>query len=230
MNEVCFAGMEEFNEEVSSSEKSRIRIGRSASQSGTQKFGRCVREAHTRDPQRNRRPVPAGVLYHLRHPLLGLERIEHAKANGGRAHLGRKPSYTREQFDTVHAMLGGQTVGTCDDTVEAYNRARQSVRPARLMSDLLRVGEMLCTNLWTLRPPQPFRNCGHHPVFVGFREEAPLFNLRRSLCFQLADLKDVTAFDNLVNLARIANVNQRIGVRNHEVGEFAGLYCANLRV
>ena len=48
MNEVCFAGMEEFNEEVSSSEKSRIRIGRSASQSGTQKFGRCVREAHTR--------------------------------------------------------------------------------------------------------------------------------------------------------------------------------------
>ena len=170
MNEVCFAGMEEFNEEVSSSEKSRIRIGRSASQSGTQKFGRCVREAHTRDPQRNRRPVPAGVLYHLRHPLLGLERIEHAKANGGRAHLGRKPSYTREQFDTVHAMLGGQTVGTCDDTVEAYNRARQSVRPARLMSDLLRVGEMLCTNLWTLRPPQPFRNCGHHPVFVGFRE------------------------------------------------------------
>jgi len=39
------------------------------------------------------------------------------------------------------------------------------------------------------------------------------------LCFQLADLKDVTAFDNLANLARIANVNQRIGVRNHEVGE-----------
>lgn len=28
MNEVCFAGMEELNEERSSSEKSRIRIGR----------------------------------------------------------------------------------------------------------------------------------------------------------------------------------------------------------
>jgi len=110
MNEVCFAGMEEFNEEVSSSEKSRIRIGRSASQSGTQKFGRCVREAHTRDPQRNRRPVPAGVLYHLRHPLLGLERIEHAKANGGRAHLGRKPSYTRDQLNKVHDMLGQEAV------------------------------------------------------------------------------------------------------------------------
>jgi hypothetical protein len=112
----------------------------------------------------------AGVLYHLRHPLLGLERIEHAKANGGRAHLGRKPSYTREQFDTVHAMLGGQTVGTCDDTVEAYNRARQSVRPARLMSDLLRVGEMLCTDLWTLRPPQPLRNCAAITQFLSASE------------------------------------------------------------
>jgi hypothetical protein len=43
------------------------------------------------------------------------------------------------------------------------------------------------------------------------------------LCFQLADLKDVTAFDNLIDLAPIANVSQRIGVKNHEVGEFAGL-------
>ena len=44
MNEVCFAGMEEFNEEVSSSEKSRIRIGQSESQSSDC----CVCEARTR--------------------------------------------------------------------------------------------------------------------------------------------------------------------------------------
>jgi putative DNA-invertase from lambdoid prophage Rac len=37
--------------------------------------------------------------------------IEHAKANDGRAYLGRKPTYTREQFDTVRTMLGRQTVG-----------------------------------------------------------------------------------------------------------------------
>ena len=37
--------------------------------------------------------------------------IEHAKANDRRAYLGRKPSYTREQFDTVRTMLGRQTVG-----------------------------------------------------------------------------------------------------------------------
>jgi DNA invertase Pin-like site-specific DNA recombinase len=37
--------------------------------------------------------------------------IAHAKANDGRAYLGRKPSYTRAQFDTVLAMLGNQAVG-----------------------------------------------------------------------------------------------------------------------
>src|SRR5215831_17837975 len=37
--------------------------------------------------------------------------IEHAKQNDGRAYLGRKPSYTREQFHTVRAMLGRETVG-----------------------------------------------------------------------------------------------------------------------
>jgi len=37
--------------------------------------------------------------------------IEHAKANDGRAYLGRKPSYTRAQFDNVRAMLGRQTAG-----------------------------------------------------------------------------------------------------------------------
>ena len=37
--------------------------------------------------------------------------IEHAKQNDSRAYLGRKPSYTREQFHTVRAMLGRETVG-----------------------------------------------------------------------------------------------------------------------
>jgi DNA invertase Pin-like site-specific DNA recombinase len=37
--------------------------------------------------------------------------IEHAKQNDGRTYLGRKPSFTREQFVKVRAMLGQQTVG-----------------------------------------------------------------------------------------------------------------------
>jgi len=37
--------------------------------------------------------------------------IEHAKQSGERAYLGRKPSYTREQFAKVRAMLGQQAVG-----------------------------------------------------------------------------------------------------------------------
>ncbi len=37
--------------------------------------------------------------------------IEHAKQKGDRAYLGRKPSFTREQFVKVHAMLGQQAVG-----------------------------------------------------------------------------------------------------------------------
>jgi len=36
--------------------------------------------------------------------------IAHAKANDDRTYLGRKPSYTPEQFNKVHAMLGEQTV------------------------------------------------------------------------------------------------------------------------
>jgi putative DNA-invertase from lambdoid prophage Rac len=32
--------------------------------------------------------------------------IEHAKANSERTYLGRKPSYTREQFAKVRDMLG----------------------------------------------------------------------------------------------------------------------------
>jgi putative DNA-invertase from lambdoid prophage Rac len=37
--------------------------------------------------------------------------IDHAKQNDGRAYLGRKPSFTREQFVKVGALLGQQTVG-----------------------------------------------------------------------------------------------------------------------
>jgi putative DNA-invertase from lambdoid prophage Rac len=37
--------------------------------------------------------------------------IQHAKANDGRAYLGRKPSFTREQFNQVSDLLGRQTVG-----------------------------------------------------------------------------------------------------------------------
>ena len=37
--------------------------------------------------------------------------IEHAKQSGDRAYLGRKPSFTREQFVKVRAMLGQQTLG-----------------------------------------------------------------------------------------------------------------------
>jgi DNA invertase Pin-like site-specific DNA recombinase len=37
--------------------------------------------------------------------------IEHAKRNDDRAYLGRKPSYTREQFELVLEMLGRQALG-----------------------------------------------------------------------------------------------------------------------
>src|SRR5882762_8111159 len=44
--------------------------------------------------------------------------IEHAKANSERTYLGRKPSYTREQFVKVRAMLGQQAVGIAQITKE----------------------------------------------------------------------------------------------------------------
>ena len=37
--------------------------------------------------------------------------IEHAKAKDGAAYLGRKPSYTRQQFDQVRTLLGQEAVG-----------------------------------------------------------------------------------------------------------------------
>jgi putative DNA-invertase from lambdoid prophage Rac len=36
--------------------------------------------------------------------------IEHANQSGDRAYLGRKPSFTREQFVKVHDMLGQEAV------------------------------------------------------------------------------------------------------------------------
>jgi len=37
--------------------------------------------------------------------------IAHAKVHDDRAYLGRKPSFTRDQFNTVRTMLGQQAVG-----------------------------------------------------------------------------------------------------------------------
>ena len=37
--------------------------------------------------------------------------IEHARQHVDRAYLGRKPSYTREQFERVREMLGQQAIG-----------------------------------------------------------------------------------------------------------------------
>jgi putative DNA-invertase from lambdoid prophage Rac len=37
--------------------------------------------------------------------------IEHAKQNSDRAYLGRKPSFTRDQFNAVRGMLGQEALG-----------------------------------------------------------------------------------------------------------------------
>jgi putative DNA-invertase from lambdoid prophage Rac len=52
--------------------------------------------------------------------------IENAKQNDGRAYLGRKPSFTREQFVKVCAMLGHETVGIAQIAREA-GLTRQTV-------------------------------------------------------------------------------------------------------
>jgi DNA invertase Pin-like site-specific DNA recombinase len=52
--------------------------------------------------------------------------IEHAKQSGERAYLGRKPSFTREQFVKVRAMLGQQTVGIAEIAKET-GLTRQTV-------------------------------------------------------------------------------------------------------
>jgi DNA invertase Pin-like site-specific DNA recombinase len=45
--------------------------------------------------------------------------IEHAKANDSCAYLGRKPSYTRDQFEHVREMLGQQAIGIARTTKDA---------------------------------------------------------------------------------------------------------------
>jgi putative DNA-invertase from lambdoid prophage Rac len=52
--------------------------------------------------------------------------IEHAKAKDGAAYLGRKPSYTRQQFAMVRNMLGHDAVGIARIAREA-GLTRQTV-------------------------------------------------------------------------------------------------------
>ncbi len=52
--------------------------------------------------------------------------IEHAKQNDQRAYLGRKPSFTREQFVKVRCMLGRQTAGIAEIAKET-GLTRQTV-------------------------------------------------------------------------------------------------------
>jgi DNA invertase Pin-like site-specific DNA recombinase len=52
--------------------------------------------------------------------------IEHAKQNDQRAYLGRKPSFTREQFEKVCSMLGRQTAGIAQIATET-GLTRQTV-------------------------------------------------------------------------------------------------------
>jgi putative DNA-invertase from lambdoid prophage Rac len=52
--------------------------------------------------------------------------IEHAKLNDDRAYLGRKPSFTRQQFDTVRDILGQQAVGIAQ-IAKAAGLSRQTV-------------------------------------------------------------------------------------------------------
>jgi putative DNA-invertase from lambdoid prophage Rac len=52
--------------------------------------------------------------------------IEHAKQHEDRAYLGRKPSFTRRQFDTVRDMLGQETVGVAQ-IAKATGLSRQTI-------------------------------------------------------------------------------------------------------
>jgi putative DNA-invertase from lambdoid prophage Rac len=52
--------------------------------------------------------------------------IEHAKQNGERAYLGRKPSFTRQQFLAVREMLGQEAVGVAQIAKET-GLSRQAV-------------------------------------------------------------------------------------------------------
>jgi putative DNA-invertase from lambdoid prophage Rac len=50
--------------------------------------------------------------------------IEHAKQSGERAYLGRKPSFTRDQFDVVRGMLGQAGIA---EIAKAAGLTRQTV-------------------------------------------------------------------------------------------------------
>ena len=52
--------------------------------------------------------------------------IEHAKQHEDRAYLGRKPSFTRQQLDTVRDMLGQQAMGVAQ-IAKATGLSRQTV-------------------------------------------------------------------------------------------------------
>ena len=52
--------------------------------------------------------------------------IEHARQNDERAYLGRKPSFTRDQYDTVRGMLGQQAVGVAQ-IAKTTGLSRQAV-------------------------------------------------------------------------------------------------------
>lgn len=52
--------------------------------------------------------------------------IEHAKASDGRAYRGRKPSFTREQFNQVRGLLERQTIGIAQIAKDA-GLVRQTV-------------------------------------------------------------------------------------------------------
>jgi putative DNA-invertase from lambdoid prophage Rac len=52
--------------------------------------------------------------------------IEHAKANDDRAYLGRKPTYTREQFAKVRDLLAQEAVGIAHIAKEA-GLSRQAI-------------------------------------------------------------------------------------------------------
>ena len=52
--------------------------------------------------------------------------IEHAKQKDDRAYLGRKPSFTRQQFETLRGILGQQAVGIAQ-IAKAAGLSRQTV-------------------------------------------------------------------------------------------------------
>jgi DNA invertase Pin-like site-specific DNA recombinase len=55
--------------------------------------------------------------------------IEHAKQHGDRAYLGRKPSYTRQQYHHARALLAQEAVGIARIAKE-YHHARALAQEA----------------------------------------------------------------------------------------------------